>query len=60
MKWINTNFTRIHEIKTEFIPYYQLISLEKNYRFHIESQLIESLHTIDAGRITQDVLNGCD
>jgi len=48
------------EIKDEFMPYYQLISLEKNFRFHIEAQLTECLHSIDASKISQDVLTGCD
>lgn len=57
MKWINTSFMRLVEIKDQFMPYYQLITLSKNYNFHLTLQLNEPLHTIDAKKIAQDVLN---
>lgn len=39
MKWINTSFQRLVEIKDQFMPYYQLITLSKHYNFHLTLQI---------------------
>lgn len=42
------------------MPYYRLISLEKNFKFHINMQMVESLHVMDAGKIVEEVVAGCE
>ena len=35
LKWAETNFDRLLDIKEEFDPYYKLITLHKNYRLNV-------------------------
>ena len=55
LKWAKTDFEKLLDIKQEFDPYYQLITLHKNYRLNVLLLFDEPFSTLNYQALSTNI-----